>query len=463
MTYLSLLLVSFPESILVTALGLLLAGIKPWWRDLFVIGFLQAGFSFIVRYSPAPLGLHPILEIFLFTINICVVTDLPYRIVLLVSLLGLIFYGSIETVVAPFMLYVTGYSYGELINNPYLRITFFLPQALFMLIFIKNCEVFKIPLIGYYQGYGRPGEYLSRNEFKNNLMADIANKQNLFVFIVILMPLLLLVILNRTFNISRLNIFTGEYLQFYTGLIGVFIAFSTVLSYAAIKKIGQYVENEYEAKRAVENLKQIEQLIGSSRKQRHDFYHQLQTVYGLLEGGSFERARDYISKTFSVISNTRELIKTDNLSISALLNTKIGLAEAKNIDLEITVECSLKEIPLTLLESSSLLGNLIDNAIEAVEGKTGDLRQVKVKIALEQGIYMITCANTGEPIPPEIKENIFKPDFTTKQGHSGLGLTILKDIVNKYGGGIDLRSDDQETTFTVAIPLSPARVEVTPL
>jgi len=371
-TFLSLLLISFPETILVTALGFLLAGIRPCWRDLFIIGALQTGFFYIFRLSPIPIGFYSILAILLLTVNIRLVTRLPYRIVLLISLLGLIFNGSIETVVTPLMQKFLPYT--EVINNPYLRIFFFLPQTLIMLIFITACESGKISLIGYYQGYGRSGEFLSRKEFNKILKADIANKQNLFVFIVLLMPLLLLVILNRAYYAYKLNVFPAEHLEFFTGLIGVFIIVLTVLSYAAVKKIGQYVENEYEAKRAVENLKQIEQLIDSSRKQRHDFYHQLQTVYGLLEGSSFERARDYISKMFNAISKTGELIKTDDFSISALLYTKIGLAEARNTDLEITVECTLKEMPLTPLEASSLLGNLIDNALEAVEEKTGGRR-----------------------------------------------------------------------------------------
>ncbi len=64
--------------------------------------------------------------------------------------------------------------------------------------------------------------------------------------------------------------------------------------------------------------------------------------------------------------------------------------------------------------------------------------------------------HTGDPIDPEVRKNIFKPDFTTKEGHSGLGLTIVKDIANKYGGSIEISSDDQETTFTVTIPLPPS-------
>jgi len=263
----------------------------------------------------------------------------------------------------------------------------------------------------------------------------------------------LLAILNSAFNASRFNIFPGEHFSLFNGIMGIFIIVLTVLSTVAVKKIGQYLEKEYEAKRAEENLKQIEQLIDSSRKQRHDFHHQLQTIYGLLEGGFYERARDYISRVFGDISKTGKLIRTDNFTISALLYTKIGLAEARNIEMDIAVECSLKEMPLTPHEASSLLGNLIDNALEAVENETGEDRRVKVKITREYGAFAIIISNTGEPITPEIRETIFKPDFTTKKNHSGLGLPIVKDIVAKYRGTIEISSDTEETTFTVTIPI----------
>ncbi len=124
------------------------------------------------------------------------------------------------------------------------------------------------------------------------------NKNNFFVFAVTLMsltlvfinmPLLLLIALRSNDNLPG-YIFPEEHFDFFIVLVGIFTAVLIGLYVVAVRKFGEYVETEYEAKRAVENLKQIKQLVDSSRKQRHDFYHQLQTVYGLLEGGFFDRA-----------------------------------------------------------------------------------------------------------------------------------------------------------------------------
>ena len=118
MNLFSVLLVSFPEAVLVAVLGFLLTGIRPWWRDLLMIGALQAVLSYIIRLSPVPFGLHSILLMFLFTLNILLVTRLPYRIVLLISLLGLIIYGSVETVTVPLMLHATGHPFNYVMSHP---------------------------------------------------------------------------------------------------------------------------------------------------------------------------------------------------------------------------------------------------------------------------------------------------------------------------------------------------------
>ncbi len=131
------------------------------------------------------------------------------------------------------------------------------------------------------------------------------------------------------------------------------------------------VEVECTARQTANILSRMEDLIYSIRKQRHDFNHHLQTVYGFLEVGSFREARDYIRNTFSAITTCGELLKTDNHEISAMLYTKIGLAEAKNINLEVVINCSLKNLPLKSGESNSILGNLIDNAMEAAESAPG--------------------------------------------------------------------------------------------
>ncbi|MBF7084640.1 GHKL domain-containing protein [Desulfallas sp. Bu1-1] len=106
---------------------------------------------------------------------------------------------------------------------------------------------------------------------------------------------------------------------------------------------------------------------------------------------------------FLDISNPAEVVKTDNPGISAMLFAKAGQAEARGIPFSVSVDCSLQGGPLSTMEANSLLGNLLDNAIEAAAAYTGAHRSVRLEITRQPGEYVFTVANTGDPIPPETR------------------------------------------------------------
>ncbi|WP_434685483.1 PAS domain S-box protein [Pseudanabaena minima] len=95
--------------------------------------------------------------------------------------------------------------------------------------------------------------------------------------------------------------------------------------------------------------------------------------------------------------------------------------------------------------------NLIDNAIYAI-GKTGTL---EIVIATQAGRVIVEITNSGTAIPEEIIPRLFEPFFTTKpRGEgSGLGLDIVRQIVQKHVGDIQVQSQSGRTTFSVRLPL----------
>jgi signal transduction histidine kinase len=95
--------------------------------------------------------------------------------------------------------------------------------------------------------------------------------------------------------------------------------------------------------------------------------------------------------------------------------------------------------------------NLIDNAIYAI-GKAGTL---EIAIATQAGQVMVEITNSGTKIPDEIMPRLFEPFFTTKpRGEgSGLGLDIVRQIVQKHDGEIQVQSQSGRTTFAVMLPL----------
>jgi signal transduction histidine kinase len=96
--------------------------------------------------------------------------------------------------------------------------------------------------------------------------------------------------------------------------------------------------------------------------------------------------------------------------------------------------------------------NLIDNAIYAM-GAVGTLT---IMVREEAEFLAVAIMDSGRGIPPEVQPHIFAPFFTTKpRGEgSGLGLDIVRQIVQKQGGTIQAQSQPGQTTFTVQLPMA---------
>jgi len=105
---------------------------------------------------------------------------------------------------------------------------------------------------------------------------------------------------------------------------------------------------------------------------------------------------------------------------------------------------------------SQVLINLLKNALEnfAENGAVADPR-IQITMSKTVNQLKIKICNNGRVIPPEIREQIFVPFFTTKENGTGIGLSLSKQIMLKLGGDIMLRTDKRNfTCFTISLPYS---------
>ncbi|GAB4198428.1 MAG: hypothetical protein Fur006_48170 [Coleofasciculaceae cyanobacterium] len=113
-----------------------------------------------------------------------------------------------------------------------------------------------------------------------------------------------------------------------------------------------------------------------------------------------------------------------------------------------------ERLPLILCytdELNQVWTNLIQNALQAIENRG----TIKIDVRQQEGWLLIGITDSGKGIPPEIMPRIFEPFFTTKppgEG-SGLGLDIVKKIIEKHHGTIEVESVPGQTTFTVSLPI----------
>lgn len=98
-----------------------------------------------------------------------------------------------------------------------------------------------------------------------------------------------------------------------------------------------------------------------------------------------------------------------------------------------------------------IVTNLIKNAIQATKGI--DLPKIEVKVSSKDEKVVIEVKDNGKGINEEVKDLIFEPKFTTKTSGMGLGLPMIKNIIEAYEGSINFTSEEGKgTTFTVILP-----------
>ncbi len=185
---------------------------------------------------------------------------------------------------------------------------------------------------------------------------------------------------------------------------------------------------------------------------------QIERHIGRLETSLQEASLE--SHSTSVIRRCSAVISSSVESMRSLVDQFASLAQfptaqPRPADLNTIVENSLamfagrtqeirivrrlgKDLPLVMADPESMkraLGNLIDNAVEAMQG--GLLREMRITtVLLDSGLIELAVADTGPGLTDEMKERLFLPYFSTKQRGTGLGLSIAAKIVQEHGGTI---------------------------
>ena len=208
---------------------------------------------------------------------------------------------------------------------------------------------------------------------------------------------------------------------------------------------------------------QLEDLNATLRRQRHDFMNHLQVVFSLLELNDADEAMKYVESVYGDIKKTGSVLKTAIPAVNALIAAKRQDCEERGIALETRIASGWRDMPVPGWEMCRVLGNLIDNARDALleDGSNAD-RHIALSIDETPGAYSFRVSNNGPAIPPQLQRSIFQMGFTTKSDGHGSGLSIVEEIMARYGGEIRVASDESETAFSGSIPKRQPAAETDP-
>ncbi|MFH5184542.1 ATP-binding protein [Paenibacillus sp. TAB 01] len=191
------------------------------------------------------------------------------------------------------------------------------------------------------------------------------------------------------------------------------------------------------------------------RKAQHELINNVQTVHALLLMNKYDMAKDYISVWCKEIVQ-QSVVNSVKFPVLGVVLNNISLpCISGKIDLQVTghLECTFDAITLPISYFSSIVHNLLKNAIEAIPDDD-PLRTLRLHIEEQEQFYKLTIFNTGSYVTEDNRRKIFDKGFSTKaeSTNSGLGLHIVQNYLQHYEGSIECDSVEGEgTTFTVML------------
>lgn len=191
-----------------------------------------------------------------------------------------------------------------------------------------------------------------------------------------------------------------------------------------------------------------------AREQRHDLLNHLTVVSALIQIGSPQQALAYLQRVLADQEEAGEAAarddETDPGILLGLLGPKLVEAGRAGATLSVCVQGHAEHLCIPDVVAARILGNLIDNAIDAA-ATLPDGGEVRVHMSLAEDRWALRVWNNGPVIPSDHLKRIFIAGETSKGGqHQGLGLHIVQQLVREYEGHLTVESSDTSgTEFTV--------------
>ncbi|MCR5541649.1 MAG: ATP-binding protein [Ruminococcus sp.] len=215
-----------------------------------------------------------------------------------------------------------------------------------------------------------------------------------------------------------------NYLIFYI-IHSIFLKNQKLKEIEIVKLREQYLE---------QYIENAETQYDSMRKIRHDIKDKYTTIYSLIKDKKFDEAEDFIINNFDMIEHSAPFIKTDNNIVNAIVNAKLTVASTLGINISCITVSSFDGI--NELDLCDLLSNTLENAITACKDMpTNSNKFICLEIGKENNIYSFMIKNSLDK--SVISQNPTLKTTKKDQVNHGLGISIIRDIVNKYNGRYD--------------------------
>ncbi len=209
-----------------------------------------------------------------------------------------------------------------------------------------------------------------------------------------------------------------------------------------------------EVTRLAKDLTGVRHMVEAMRAYTHEFMNKLHVILGLLQMGQAARAEEYIMDVTKIQQRAVGTImeSVEEPSVAALLVGKTSRCAELGIRMLLGKHSSLRAEHVIIPPDAcvTVLGNLIENAIDALNRSVSVVKEITVNIHDGEETLFLSVEDTGPGMEAEVVKHIFKWGFSTKSEEHGTGLALVNEIVQAYGGDIRVESEPGiGTTFSV--------------
>lgn len=193
---------------------------------------------------------------------------------------------------------------------------------------------------------------------------------------------------------------------------------------------------------------EVETMYRKMRGWRHDYHNHIQVLKAYMSMKQYMEADEYLDRLEEDLAAVNTVLKTGNVMVDAILNSKLSMIQEKQIRVDATAVVP-GDISITGVDLSVLIGNLLDNAMEACMQVPREERFIRIYIdIIKKQLYIsVTNSMSGKAVK---SGNRFLSD---KSGSHGFGLLRIDAIVSKYNGFLNRQSENGVFATEVMLPL----------
>ena len=197
---------------------------------------------------------------------------------------------------------------------------------------------------------------------------------------------------------------------------------------------------------------EVQNIYQTMRAWRHDYHNHMQAIKALLSMEKKEELSEYLDNLEKDLDGIDIAIRTGNVGLDAILSSKVSIARKNNIEVNCTAKVP-QDLTVSDVHLCAIVGNLMDNAIEACEKmkkETPDAeRFIRVYIGLFKSQLYISVINSTK----ESKRRRVSELVTSKLGEHGFGLRRIDKITEKYDGYVNRKNEPGVFATEVMLPL----------